>query len=104
MSEQFPTFVGTTGVGALEVTGAFHVRDESAGNYFLFAGLMVAPLGGMDDYRGGFDTIADAKQKFAELGYSWAQIATLVDGDMINPYGLRIVARYDHVNGWQDVS
>ena len=71
--------------------------------YFLFAGLMVHPLGGMDDYRGGFDTVEEAQQAFAGLGYSWAQVACLMDGDMVMPYRLRIVARYDRVNGWQRV-
>ena len=72
--------------------------------YFLFAGLMIAPLGGMGDYRGGFDTLEDAKGTAATLGYSWAQIVTLVDSDMATPYGLRVVERYDRVNGWQNVN
>ena len=102
MSEHAPTFVGTTGIESLEVASIFHVRD-SGGVYFLFAGLMDAPLGGMDDYRGGFDAIADAKAYVAALGYAWAQIACLIDSDMVTPYGLRIVERYDRVNGWQEV-
>lgn len=62
--------------------------------YFLFAG--ETPLGGMDDYRGGFDSVEEARRAFAKLGCSWAQIARLVDSDLATPYGLRIVERYDH--------
>ena len=69
--------------------------------YFLFAG--IAHSGGMDDYRGGFDNLDDAKAAI-DPNWDWAHIATVVGSTYSEPYGLRTVCRYTKRDGWIDVT
>lgn len=51
--------------------------------FHLFASEWGDGEGGMDDYKGSFDTVDAAKEACTpETGYVWAQIVVMVDGSL----------------------
>jgi len=65
--------------------------------FLLFAGDFYYPSGGMDDLRGAFETLDDAKA--AHHGHDWAHVAEWRDGDDDNEAGLWIVATWLSAEG-----
>ena len=59
--------------------------------YLLFAGDDYYPAGGMDDFRGVFDSVQLAKEHQETNGWNWAHVA------MLDETGLRVVERYEYM-------
>lgn len=71
-------------------------------SYFLFMGDIYYPKGGMDDYKGSFDTLDEAMKVGNELKYfsvtgNWGHIVRVNEGDYINSSSLVIVAKLKEV-------
>ena len=71
-------------------------------SYFLFMGDVYYPNGGMNDYKGSFDTLNEAIKAGDNLKYSsitgnWGHIARVGEGDYINSPSLVIVAKLKEV-------